>query len=58
MAESSRRWVVYHVVGRDFVYVTKLFKTKQMAEKERDKLDESGRYWRNRLAVGFVVAPE
>jgi hypothetical protein len=54
MAETTGRWVVYEKRGVEYVHVSKRFKTKQEAEKERERLRQGLKSRRKTLGVGFV----
>ncbi len=52
MTKSKSGWVVYERQGGNFVHLSKPFKTKQQAEKEREKFDK--KYPKAAIGVGFV----
>jgi hypothetical protein len=54
MTKTKGRWVVYEKRGVEFVHVSKRFKTKQEAEKERERLQQGLKSRRKMLGVGFV----
>jgi hypothetical protein len=53
-AKKSGRWVVYERQGDKFVFLSKLLKTKESAEKERLRLKELPEHRRSSIGVGFV----
>jgi hypothetical protein len=54
MTKTSGSWVVYEKRGVEFVHVSKPFKTKQEAEKERERLQQGLKSVRKTLGVGFI----
>ena len=54
MAKSTGHWVVYEKSGVEYVHISKRFETKQEAEKERERLQQSSASKRKALGVGFV----
>jgi hypothetical protein len=53
MAKTNGRWVVYENRGVEYVHVLR-FKTKQEAEKERERLQQALKPKRKVLGVGFI----
>jgi hypothetical protein len=54
MTKISGRWVVYEKRGVEYVHVSEPFKTKQEAEKERERLQQGLKSVRKTLGVGFI----
>jgi hypothetical protein len=54
MAKSTGRWVVYEKRGVEYVHVSKPFKTKPEAEKERERLQQGLKSRQKTLGVGIV----
>jgi hypothetical protein len=54
MPKTSGHWVVYEKRGVEYVHVSKRFKTKLEAEKERERLQQGLKSRRKPLGVGFV----
>jgi len=54
MTKSIGRWVVYEKRGVEYVHVSKRFDTKQGAEKERERLQQTSKSKTKSLGVGFV----
>jgi hypothetical protein len=54
MAKTSGRWVVYEKRGLEYVHVSKRFKTKQEAEKERERLQQGLKSRWKELGVGII----
>jgi hypothetical protein len=52
MKKRVGRWVVYERQNGEFIHLSKPFKTKAQAEKERAKFDK--KYPRAAIGVGFV----
>jgi hypothetical protein len=52
MPKSKSGWVVYERQNGEFVHLSKPFKTKEEAEREREKFDK--KYPRAAIGVGFV----
>jgi hypothetical protein len=56
MAEKKNgRWVVYEYRDGEFIHLSKLFATKEQAEKAREKLKSRPQF--NFIGVGFVRIP-
>jgi len=58
VAKKSGRWVVYERREGEFVFLSKLLKTRKEAEKERLRLKERLQGKRSAIGVGFVQIPE
>ena len=58
IAKKSGRWVVYERREGEFVFLSKLVKTRKEAEKERLRLIERLEHKRSAIGVGFVQTPE
>ena len=58
VAKKSGRWVVYERREGEFVFLSKLLKTRKEAEKERLRLKERLQGKRSAIGVGFVQTPE
>jgi len=58
VAKKSGRWVVYERREGEFVFLSKLLKTRKEAEKERLRLKERLQHKRSAIGVGFVQTPE
>ena len=59
MTAKKSGWVVYERQEDQFVFLSKPFRTKQQAEKERLRLSQ--RTWHGRrsaLGIGFVKIPK
>ncbi len=56
MSNTRGRWVVYERRDGEFVHVSKGFKTRTKAEKERERLQQSLKAKRNSLGVGFLAS--
>jgi len=56
MAKACGHWVVYEKRSVEFVHVSKKFKTRREAEKERERLQQSSESRRKVLGVGIVSA--
>jgi len=56
--KKTGRWVVYERREGEFVFLSKLLKTRKAAEKERLKLKERLGHRRSAIGVGFVQPPE
>lgn len=56
-AKKSGRWVVYERRENEFVFLSKLLKTRKEAEKERLRLKERKEHRRSSFGVGFVQTP-
>jgi hypothetical protein len=52
--KKSGRWVVYERREGEFAFLSKPFKTKKEAEKERLRLTERPEYRRSSIGIGFV----
>ena len=51
MAKTTERWLLFECVGREYVPLSKPFKTKAAAEKARLKYPERER---KKIGVGFI----
>jgi len=49
------RWVVYERRNGEFVFLSRLFTTRALAEKERDKLEATFTYKKVSLGVGAIA---
>ena len=58
VAKKSGRWVVYERREGEFVFLSKLLKTRKEAEKERLRLKERLQHKRSAIGVGFVQTPD
>ena len=58
IAKKSGRWVVYERREGEFVFLSKLLKTRKEAEKERLRLKERLEHKRSAIGVGLVQTPE
>ena len=58
VAKKSGRWVVYERREGEFVFLSKLLKSRKEAEKERLRLKERLQHKRSAIGVGFVQTPE
>jgi len=58
VAKKSGRWVVYERREGEFVFLSKLLKTRKEAEKERLRLKERLHHKRSALGVAFVQTRE
>jgi hypothetical protein len=56
--KKTGRWVVYERREGEFVFLSKLLKTKKEAEKERLRLKDRLEHRRFAIGVGFVQPPE
>jgi len=56
--KPNGRWVVYERREDKFVFLSKLFKTKGKAEKERLRLKGLPEHKRSPIGVGFVRTPK
>jgi hypothetical protein len=56
--KKTGRWVVYERREGEFVFLSKLLKTKKEAEKERLRLKDRLEHRRSAIGVGFVQTPE
>ena len=50
--KTSGRWVVYEFRDGEFIHLSKLFTSKEQAEKAREKMKERPQF--NFIGVGFV----
>jgi len=53
-SKTTGRWVVYKRQEAAFIYLSKPFRTKEQAEKERAKLKVRPEYRKSAIGVGFV----
>jgi hypothetical protein len=51
---TTGKWVVYKQAEGEFILLSKPFKTKERAERERAKLSTHPEYARASVGVGFV----
>jgi hypothetical protein len=51
---KSGGWVVYVRRNGEFIFLTKFLKTKKVAEKERQRLEERQEHRASSIGVGFV----
>jgi hypothetical protein len=56
--KKAGRWVVYERREGEFVFLSKLLKTRKEAEKERLRLKDRLEHRRFAIGVGFVQPPE
>ncbi len=53
---NTGRWVVYKRTDGQFVFLSRPFKTKELAEQERIRLSAHPEHARGSVGVGFVRA--
>jgi len=53
---TTGKWVVYKQAEGEFIFLSKPFKTRERAERERTKLSAQPEYERASVGVGFVRA--
>jgi hypothetical protein len=58
VARKKGRWVVYERREGEFVFLSKLLKTRKEAEKERLRLKDRLEHKRSAIGVGFVQIPK